>query len=293
MSTARKLRELLKRHGIIVVPGGYDPFSAILTERAGFECFYMSGSSTAVSMGMPDIGLMTMTEAVDQARKITRCINIPLIADMDDGYGNPVNVYRAVREFELAGVAGVHIEDQVAPKRSGSLPGSEVIPAQEMVYKIKAALDARRDPDFVIIARTDAAKNMGIDEAVRRARAYEEAGVDMLMFHGLKSEEDLRKVATCTKCPTVAINSESFSLPQFPVKALAEMGFKMVLFVSLLRRAGKAMIDLLEEIKINGSTERYWNDTLTGISIQDIAGRRKYADMEMKYGINASRRLQP
>src|ERR1700759_3442086 len=171
-SGPRRLRELLAGGEIVVAPGAYDALSARLIEQAGFPAVYMTGFGTAASLlGRPDIGLLSGSEMIDNARRIAGCIAVPLVADADTGYGNPINVIRTVREYEQAGVAGLHLEDQILPKKCGHLAGKEVVPLPEMVAKIRAAVDARTDPDLVLIARTDSAQQYGIDDAIDRARA--------------------------------------------------------------------------------------------------------------------------
>ncbi len=171
MKQSSAFRNLMGSDQIIVAPGAYDGVTARLIEHAGFPAVYMTGAGTAATLGYPDLGLVTMTEMVANAATLARSVNIPVIADADTGYGNELNVTRAVREYESRGVAGIHIEDQVAPKRCGHLDGKEIISADEFVAKIRAAVAARRDPDFVIIARTDARAVAGFDEAIARANA--------------------------------------------------------------------------------------------------------------------------
>lgn len=183
MSMGRKMRELLRRPGYVYTPGITTPLHAMVVERAGFEFVYVGGYDVSLTLlGLPDVGLITETEMVTNAKHIAASVGIPVIADADTGYGNAVNVVRTVRNFEAAGVAGIHIEDQVNPKRCGHVAGKVVVPLEEAVGKLRAALDARRDPDFIIMARTDAvaAAGGGLDEAIRRGKAYARAGCDML-----------------------------------------------------------------------------------------------------------------
>ena len=183
MSMGRKFRQLLTQHRYVVTPGITTPLHAMIVERAGFEFVYVGGYDVSLTLlGLPDVELITATEMVTNARHIARSVGLPVIADADTGYGNAVNVIQAVREFEAAGVAGIHIEDQVSPKRCGHVEGKLVIPVEEAVGKLKAALEARKDPDFIVMARTDAvaAVGGGLDEAVRRGKAYARAGCDML-----------------------------------------------------------------------------------------------------------------
>ena len=191
-----RLRTLLATPGPLVAPGAYDALSARLVEQAGFDVVYMTGfGSTASLIGRPDVGLLTGTEMVDNARRIAAAIDLPVIADADTGYGNAINVVRTVQAYEQAGVAGMHLEDQVMPKKCGHMSGKAVIPAEEMVGKIRAAGAARRDPDFVLIARTDAVAVEGVAAAIARARAYAEAGADALFVEAPTSEDDIARVA--------------------------------------------------------------------------------------------------
>src|SRR5690606_31812713 len=191
-----RLRELLAGPGPVVAPGAYDALSARPVEQAGFDVVYMTGFGTTASLiGRPDVGLLSGTEMVDNARRIAAAVDVPVIADADTGYGNAINVVRTVQSYEQAGVAGVHIEDQVMPKKCGHMSGKAVIGADEMVGKIRAAVSARRDPDFVVIARTDAAAVEGLDAALERARAYAEAGADLLFVEAPTSEDDIARVA--------------------------------------------------------------------------------------------------
>src|SRR5260221_9708173 len=196
MRTATRLRELLAGPDLIVAPGAYDGLRARLIAQAGFSVVYMTGFGTAASvLGQPDVGLLTMSEMVSRASALAAVIgDVPLIADADTGYGNPINVRRTIHEYEQAGVAGLHIEDQVWPKKCGHMEGKQVIPMQEMVQKIRAAVDARQDPDFVIIARTDANAVNGLEDALQRGRAYREAGADVIFIEAPRSIAELKAI---------------------------------------------------------------------------------------------------
>src|SRR5256884_1173042 len=196
LNTAR-LRELLVQRGLLVAPGAYDALSARLIAQAGFQAVYMTGFGTAASvLGQPDVGLLTMSEMVSRAAALAAVTgDVPLIADADTGYGNPINVRRTIREYERAGVAALHIEDQVWPKKCGHMEGKQVIPMQEMVQKIHAAVEARQDPDFVIIARTDANAVNGFGDALQRGKAYREAGADVLFIEAPRSLTELSTIA--------------------------------------------------------------------------------------------------
>ena len=195
MKATTRFRQTLNSGAMVVTPFVLNAFHAKIAEAAGFEAVYMTGSGTAAERGFPDVGLITMTEMVQNARYIAGAVSVPVICDADTGYGNPINVWRAVREYEDAGVAAIHIEDQVFPKKCGFFEGKDVIPQEEMVQKIRAALDARTDPDFTIIARTDAYAVTGWEDAVKRCRAYSDAGAHMVFVDGIKTVDDLHTYA--------------------------------------------------------------------------------------------------
>src|SRR5579875_1136509 len=197
MRTTTRLRELLAGPDLLVVPGAYDGLSARLIAQAGFPIVYMTGFGTAASvLGQPDVGLLTMTEMVQRAAALAAVAgDVPLIADADTGYGNPINVRRTIRDYERAGVAGLHIEDQVWPKKCGHMEGKQVIPMEEMVQKIHAAVDARQDPDLVIIARTDSNAVYGLEDALQRGRAYRAAGADVVFIEAPRSVAELQRIA--------------------------------------------------------------------------------------------------
>lgn len=284
-----KLGELLKAGQIVVAPGAYDALAALLVQEAGFPAVYMSGGAVSISHGMPDVGLLSMGEIVARAKQMATAVNVPLIADADDGYGNPVNVYRTVKEFEWAGVAGIHLEDQVAPKKCGSLPGKDVVPLREMVAKLEAAQDAREDKNFVIIARTDSIWSHGLDEAIKRGKAYRDAGADLLMFHGPKTEDEIARIVDEVQAPVVALNSESGTMPMIPVARLQEIGVSMVLFpASILRRAVYAMRETLKEISEKGTTKYLWDTSVLGTDLFNVVGLKEINDLEKKYVTGAS-----
>ncbi len=195
-SGPRQLRTLLDGDALVVAPGAYDALSARLVEEAGFPAAYMTGFGTAASLlGRPDIGLVSSTEMIDHARRIASCVAIPVIADADTGYGNPINVIRTVRDYERAGVAGIHLEDQAMPKRCGHMSGKVLVTVGDMVAKVQAAVAARTDPDFVIIARTDARGVEGLEAAIDRAGQYREAGADVLFVEAPESDDEISLIA--------------------------------------------------------------------------------------------------
>jgi methylisocitrate lyase len=268
----KRLRELLARDEILIVPGAYDALIARMIEKVGFDAVYMTGGGTVNALtGLPDNGLITLTEMVMNARYMAQTTSIPIISDADTGYGNAVNVMRTVREFEKAGVAAIHLEDQVAPKRCGHLVGKEVISIEEMVGKIRAACAARNDPDFVIIARIDARAVLGFDEAMRRARAYREAGADVLFPEALESEEEFREFAKAAECPLLANMTEFGKSPYLTAQQFEAMGYKIVIFpVSTLRVALRAVLDFLTNLKERGTQKDLVDQMLTRKDLYEL-----------------------
>lgn len=224
-----RFRALLARKGVVLLPGVGDPFTARMVAKEGFEALMSSGNaSSAMRLGMPDVGMLTMTENAENAGRIAAASGLPVFADADTGYGNALSVRRTVMEFERAGVAAIMIEDQVTPKRCGMLAGKQVVPTGEMVAKIKSALDARRDDDLVIVARTDANAVEGIDSALRRAQAYQQAGADAIFVEGPRTEDEARRIAESLDVPLVYNVTPTGSVPGLDAAALETMGFKML-----------------------------------------------------------------
>ena len=228
---ARRLRELLGTGDVITAPGCCDGLSARLVEEAGFDVAYMTGFGTAASLlGRPDVGLLTFTEMVENVRRITAAIAIPLIADMDTGYGNAINVIRSVQLYEQTGVAGFHLEDQVTPKKCGHMENKQVIPRAEAVAKIRAAVAARQNPDTVIIARTDARAVEGVEAAIDRAKAFHDAGADVLFVEALQGEGEIERVAEALRGRPLLFNwAEGGKTPPLPIERIRELGFAIVI----------------------------------------------------------------
>ena len=257
MNSRQVLKQLLQRKTLLVAPGCFNGLSARLVEEAGFEAAYLSGGAVARSMGIPDIGLVTMSESIERAVEVVSAIKIPIIADADTGYGNAVNLVRSVREFERAGVAAIHIEDQITPKRCGHLDGKEVIPRGEMEMKLEAALNTRSDPDFCIIARTDARGVNGFDDAIQRARAFAKLGVDAIFVEAPQSEEELAEIPR--RIPDVPLLVNVFKggkTPMLPMQRLEQMGYRIAIYPSETQRAAiHAMRTTLATLKREGTTE--------------------------------------
>jgi carboxyvinyl-carboxyphosphonate phosphorylmutase len=263
MTTVRQtLRKRLTEGPMIVAPGIYDAYGARFVEQAGFDAVYMTGNGVSASLlGRPDVGLIDLTLFASHAHRAAACVDIPLICDADTGYGNAVNVRQTVQEFEAAGVAAIHIEDQVSPKRCGHLPGSRpVIEMEEHVGKIEAALAARRDRDFVIIARTDAAAGHGLNEAIRRGKAYREAGADVI-FVELKGSpniiDELKRVTGEIDAPCLVNVEEAGNVGNLTAAELGALGFRLAIYPGLARyAAGYGIREALGVLKRDGSTKR-------------------------------------
>lgn len=269
MTVRQRLRKRLASGPMIVAPGIYDAFGARFVEQAGYEAVYMTGNGVSASLlGRPDVGLIDLTLIASHAHRVAACVDIPLICDADTGYGNAVNVRRTVEEFEAAGVAAIHLEDQVAPKRCGHLPGSRpVVSMEEHIGKIEAALAARRDPDFIVIARTDAASGHGLDEAIRRGKAYRKAGADVI-FVELKGSpkvvEELEQVTSEVDAPCLVNVEEAGKVGELTGTELERLGFRIAIYPGLGRyAAGYAIREALEVLKRDGSTAQARGRMLT------------------------------
>jgi len=255
-SATRALRQLLTRDGIVVAPGVGDALGARLVEQAGFDAVYMSGFAVGATHGMADFGLLSFTEMEERARQLAQAVAVPVIADADNGYGNALNVIRTTRAFERAGIAAIQLEDQVSPKQCGSIGPARVIPAAEMLGKIKAACDARCDPDFLLIARTDIASTQGMEAAIERAGMYADAGADMVMALGPYDFDEARRFIGSARAPVAYLNSESATMPMIPNQELAALGVKLAIFpLSLLLAQIRAMQGVLAQIKEAGTTQ--------------------------------------
>jgi 2-methylisocitrate lyase-like PEP mutase family enzyme len=250
MSKASALRALIKRGGMTIAPGAYDCITATAIAQAGFDTVYMTGAGTAAAHGYPDYGLLTMSEMVGNASKIAACVDLPVIADADTGYGNELNVVRTVREYARHGVAAIHIEDQVFPKKCGHLDNKEVIPADDYVAKIRAAADARGDSDFVIIARTDSRAVIGFDEAIERANAALAAGADVAFVEAPQTMEEVAAVPKQVKGPCLLNVVRRGKTPAVELKDAEAMGYKIAILPTLLFRGIIGCCEeLLAEVK--------------------------------------------
>ena len=277
MQPTGRFKQMLNSGAMVVAPFVLNALHAKIAEAAGFEAVYMTGSGTAAERGFPDVGLITMTEMVQNARYIAGAVSVPVICDADTGYGNPINVWRAVREYEDAGVAAIHIEDQVFPKKCGFFEGKDVIPQEEMVQKIRAALDARTDPDFTIIARTDAYAVTGWEDAVKRCRAYSDAGAHMVFVDGIKTVDDLHTYADDLKELPRMYNGDLL-----PTEEVGKLGYRLMICGSTIWMVYKAVRDAFEELKATGKVDpsRY----ATRLDVANLLGLQSIYEMEREYG---------
>lgn len=281
----RKLRERLAADEILVAPGVHDGLTAKIIEQEGFEALYMTGYGTSASMlGKPDVGLLTLTEMAARASRLADCVDIPLIADADTGYGNAVNVVRTVREYEKAGVACIQLEDQVAPKKCGHMTGREIISTEEMTGKIKAACDSRQDDNLMIMARTDARTTCGIEEAIERGRAYEEAGADIIFIESPESKEEMKKITSAFSVPVLANMVEHGRTPFLNTAELQNIGYDLVIFpVSATYAMAKAVQEVMRALKTTGSTESMKDLMLDFQDFNQLIGLPVIRSMETHY----------
>jgi methylisocitrate lyase len=280
-----RYRELIKRPEIAVMVGAYDALSARLVERAGFDLTFVHDYGVSASLlGMPDMGLVTLTEMTDILEKVVKAVNIPVIGDGGCGFGNPLNTYRTVREYESIGVAGVNLEDQVYPKRCGHLAGKQVVEASEMVEKIRAAVDARKDPDFVITARVDSIAIHGLDDAIKRANIYVEAGADMIFVEAPTTEADIQRIINETKGPSWINMVEGGRTPLVPIPKLQEMGAALVDYGPLVLFAAAGGVErALQALKRDGTTANHLKELMLFNEINELNCIDNYRAMETRY----------
>ena len=282
---ARSLRELIRKQ-TVVLPGAFNALTAMQIEQAGFQALYISGAALSAGRGVPDIGLLSLTEMASDAGTIARSVEIPALADADTGYGPPLTVMRTVVEFERAGLAAIQLEDQDDPKKCGHLPRKQVVPTAEMVSKVRAAVQARRDPSFMIVARTDARAVHDLEEAVRRGIAYAEAGADALFPEALESAEEFRTYAReMTKAgatvPLVANMTEFGRSPYLSVAEFESLGYKVILFpVSTLRVAAKAVEEFLADLRAHGTQQQSLSRMQTRRQLYDLLRYDEYERQE-------------
>ena len=284
MTPRQQLRQLIGRSGYTMVPGAYDTLTARLVEAAGFAAVYLTGGGYSRASGYPDLGLLSLTENAMFIGRTVDAVGVPVIADADTGYGNAVNVIRTVREYEKTGVAGFHIEDQVSPKKCGHYEGKEVIGRAEMVGKIKAAVDTRRDADLVIIARSDARAIEGLQAAIDRVNAYLEAGADVGFVEAPQTVEELRIVGREVRGPALVNVFEGGKTPMLGNKELEEMGFRLGIYPSQTHRAAiRAAQRVLAAMKRDGDTRAIETELATFQEREDAVGTAAWRTLEEKY----------
>lgn len=291
MTATARFRELIERDEILPAMGGYDALSANMIEQAGGEVVYMSGSSVSTTThAYPDVGMTTLTEMVDRARQMVNAVDIPVFCDADTGYGNPVNVVRTVEEYESAGVAGIHLEDQTFPKKCGHFDEKSIIPTEEMVQKLRAATDARDDEDFLIVARTDARAVTGFDDAVERCQRYLDAGADVLFFEAPTSEEELRRVADefGDDIPLLANMTEGGETPLYTADEFEAFGYDIVLYPATGFKATQyALREVYNEIAETGTQKGVMDMLVTWEERNEINGLDDIVDLERTYSTDS------
>ena len=285
MRNTTRLKEYIESDEILVMPGAFDSLSARIIEETGFKAITVGGYClSAVVLGKPDVSLLTLTEMVAHAGEIADAVDIPVFADGDTGHGDVLNVQRTVREFEKAGVAGLFLEDQLFPKRCGHMEGKKVIPAMEMVAKIKAAVDARKDEDMTIMARTDALAVHGLDEAIERGNIYREAGADLIFIEAPPKVSDMRRITVEVNAPTVANMIEGGKTPLLTASELQEIGYNVVVFpLSSLYAAAQAVRSLMQTLYKTGSTKDALDSMVEFKDFNELVGLDEIRKMESSY----------
>ena len=286
MSKTQQLRRLVEAPDLLMAPGAYDALTAKCVEQAGFDAVYLTGAGVSYStLGAPDLGLVTFTEMAERAARMAEATTLPIIADGDNGYGNAINVMRTVRAYERAGIAAIQLEDQQLPKRCGHMAGKRLVTVGEMVGKLKAALDARRDPDFLIIARTDARGVEGLEAAIARAQAYAEVGADVIFVESPHSVDELAAVGRQINKPLLANMVEKGLTPLVPAHQLQAMGYSIAIFPGALARfIVKQALDFLHQLKMRGSTRDLLDEMLGFGELNALLGLERYQALDAQYG---------
>lgn len=284
MTPRKRLKELLSSGGYTIAPGAFDTLTARLIQGAGFDAVYLTGGGFSRANGYPDMGLLTLTEIVRWLNLTVEAVDIPVIGDADTGHGNAVNVIRTVREFEKSGVSAFHIEDQVAPKKCGHYEGKQVVEVREMVGKIKAAVDTRRDPDMLIIARSDARAVEGLQAAIDRVNVYLEAGADLGFVEAPQSREELEIAARDVKGPSICNIFEGGKTPPLGAAELQAMGFKLGIYPSQAHRAAIAAIkEMLAVLKSDGDTRKIESRLATFADREEAVNTKMWSELEARY----------
>jgi methylisocitrate lyase len=288
MHNKRKIsikERLADANDIIILPGVYDALTAKIAEDVGFETAFQTGYGTSASLlGMPDFGFLNAGETLENAKRIINSVNIPILVDIDTGYGNPLNVWKIVKDLERIGAKGIFLEDQVWPKRCGHMTGKTVISKEEYILKLHAAIDAREDNEFIIVARTDSLAQFGIEEAIERGKEYKRIGADVIFIEAPKTIDQMELIAKEIKAPLLANMIEEGITPNLTAEQLRKMGFKMVVFpLSALYSATFAIKQTLETLKKTGTTKELKNKMITFQEFNDLVNLSAYSKLEKKY----------
>lgn len=284
----KNLKKMLSSKKPLVIPGVYDALGAKIAQKVGFEAMFQTGYGTSATLfGMPDYGFIGATETVDSARRICRAVSVPVIVDSDTGYGNALSVWKLVKELESAGASGIFLEDQGWPKRCGHMQGKEVISQEEYTEKLSAAIDARENKDFIVVARTDARATEGLDAAIERGRQNKKTGADAVFVEAPRSVEEMKKIGKEINAPLVANMIEGGATPLSSAEALNKMGFKIILYpLSVLYANTFATMNILTELKRCGTTSKSKQKVVNFDQFNDLVELSRFRKMEKKYGFS-------
>jgi methylisocitrate lyase len=284
----KNLKSMLKSKKPLVIPGVYDALGAKIAQKVGFDAMFQTGYGTSATLfGMPDFGFIGATETVDNARRICRAVSVPVIVDADTGYGNALSVWKLVKELESAGAAGIFLEDQKWPKRCGHMQGKEIVPQEEYTEKLSAAIDARENKDFIIVARTDARATEGLDAAIERGKQNKKTGADAVFVEAPKSLDEMKRIGKEISAPLVANMIEGGATPLSSAETLNKMGFKIILYpLSVLYANTFATMNILKELKKSGETTKYKQKVVNFDQFNDLVELSKFRKMEKKYGFS-------
>jgi methylisocitrate lyase len=285
MTQAQKIRDALKEKGVLVMPGVYDCLSAKIASRAGFEVIFITGYSvSATYLGEPDFGLLTQTELLSASQRICSVTPLPVIVDADTGYGNAVNVIRTVRELIRGGAAGMFLEDQIWPKRCGHMKGKQVVPLEEYLKKLRAAIDARGKDDFYIVARTDARQALGLEEAIRRGQAFKDAGADAVFIEAPNTKEEMREIGRKVPGPLVANMIERGVTPLMGPEELKDLGFQLIVWpLGPLYASARALENVYSTLRQSGTTHEIMDRLISFEDFHDIIGLKEKYALDEKY----------
>ena len=284
----KNLKSMLKSKKPLVIPGVYDALGAKIAQKVGFDAMFQTGYGTSATLfGMPDFGFVGAAETVDNARRICRAVSVPVIVDADTGYGNALSVWKLVKELESAGAAGIFLEDQKWPKRCGHMQGKEVVPQEEYTEKLSAAIDARENKDFIIVARTDARATEGLDAAIERGKQNKKTGADAIFVEAPRSLDEMKRIGKEINAPLVANMIEGGATPLSSAETLNKMGFKIILYpLSVLYANTFATMNILKELKKSGETTKYKQKVVNFDQFNDLVELAKFRKMEKKYGFS-------